>query len=112
MVEIKVLVQWNGHQPMSVLGRLADILDISRSMPPGHSPSSLYLSHDGTSYSRKEVWLDSHAKVPISGISIQPDLLPCDPNIGTTSQDPGDHSVPPGSTYVADPVKFVCGNRN
>ena len=35
---------WNGHQSMSVPGRLADILDISRSMPAGHSPSSLYLS--------------------------------------------------------------------
>ena len=44
-----------------------------------------------------------HAKVPVSGISIRPDFLPCDPNIGSTSQDPG--------AYVADPVRFVCDNR-
>ena len=42
----------------------------------------------------KKVQLDSHAKVPVSGISIQPDF----PHIGKTSQDSGDHSIPPDST--------------
>ena len=68
---------------------MTDILDISRSVPLRHSPCSLYLLHDGTSYSRTEVRHDFHAKVPVSGISIRPDFLPCDLNIGTTSEDPG-----------------------
>ena len=69
----------------------------TRSKPPGHIPSSLYLSHDGITYSRKEGRLDSHTKCSVSGILIRPDFLPCDPNIGTSSQDPGDHSIHPES---------------
>ena len=88
----------------------------TRSKPPELRPSSLYLSHDGTFDLRKEIRLDSHAKVSVSGILIRPDFLPCDPNIRIWSQDLGDHSVPPesmgvASSYVADHVRFVCANR-
>ena len=107
---------WHGHQPVSVPGRLADILDISRSVSPRHRSGSPTVPHNGPVDSREEVRLDSHTEVHLSGVSVRPYFFPGNSDIGALSQDRGSYSInpaPAGGTgpYMADAARSVCCNR-
>ena len=88
---------WHGHQPMSVPGRLADILDISRSLSPRHRSGAPTLPRNGPVDSLEEVRLDSHTEFHLSGVSIRPNFFPSDSDINPAQA---------GGTgpYVADAV--------
>ena len=101
---------------MAVPGRLADILNISKSVSPRHRSGSPTLPHNGPVGSREEVRLDSHTEVHLSGVSIQPDFFPSDSDIGALSQDRGSYSINPAQAegtgpYMADAARSVCCHR-
>ena len=101
---------------MSVPGRLADILDISRSVFPGHRSGAPTLPRNGLVDSREEVRYDSHTEVHLSGVSVRPNFIPSKSDIRALSQDRGSYSINPaqaGGTgpYVADAARSVCCNR-
>ena len=104
------------HQPVSDPRRLADILDISRSMSSRHRSGSPTLPHNGPVDSREEVRLDSHTEVHLSGVSVHLSFFPSDSHIGALSLDCGSYSINPakaGGTgpYVADAARYVCCHR-
>ena len=61
----------DGHQSLSVPGRLARLFTNSRLVPPRHCTSAQYLPHDGPPHSRQEFKTDPKTEIPFSGIPIR-----------------------------------------
>ena len=57
----------DGHQSLSVPGRLAHLFTISRPVPPRHCTSAQSLPHDGSLHSRHEVGTDTKTEIPFQG---------------------------------------------
>ena len=79
----------DGHQSLSVPGRLAHLFTISRPVPPRHCTNAQSLIHDGPPHSRQEVGTDPKTEIPFSGIPVRPSFLPSHSNSGSISQNQG-----------------------
>ena len=76
----------DGHQSLSVPGRLAHLFTISRPVPPRHCTSAQSLPHDGPPHSRQEVETNPETEIHFSGIPVRPSFLPGHSNSGSISQ--------------------------
>ena len=76
----------DGHQSLSVPGRLAHLFTISWPVPPRHCTSAQSLPHNGPPLSRQEVGTDPKTEIPFSGIPVRPGFLPSHSNSGSISQ--------------------------
>ena len=76
----------DGHQSLSVPGRLAHLFTISRSVPLRHCTSAQSLPHDGPPHSRQEFGTDPKTEIIFSVIPVRPGFLPGHSNSGTISQ--------------------------
>ena len=61
----------DGHQSLSVLGRLARLITISRPVPPRHCTTAQSPSHGGHPDSRQDIGTDPKTEIPFSGIPIR-----------------------------------------
>ena len=106
----------DGHQSMSVSGRLAHLFTISRPVPPRHCTSAQSLPQDGPPHSRQEVRSDPKTEFPFSGIPVRPGFLPGHSKSGSISQNQSTYLLIPAKpmrvcTYVADPTWSLCVHR-
>ena len=76
----------DGHQSLSVPGRLAHLFTISRPVPSRHCTSPQSLPHDGSPHSRQEVGTDPKTEIPFSGIQVRPSFLLCHSNSESISK--------------------------
>ena len=76
----------DGHQSLSVPGRLAHLFTISRPVSPRHCKNAHSLPHDGPPHSRQEDGTDPETEIPFSGIPVQHGFLPSHSNSGSISQ--------------------------
>ena len=73
----------DGHQSLSVLGRLAHLFTISRPVPLRHCTSAQSLPHDGPP---QEIGTDPKTEIPFSVIPVLPGFLRSHSNSGSISQ--------------------------
>ena len=106
----------DGHQSLSVPGRLAHLFTISRPVFPRHCTSAQSLPHDGPPHSGQEFGTDPKTEIPFSGIPVRPGFLPGHSNSGSISQNQStDLRIPAKPrricSYVADPARSLCVHR-
>ena len=106
----------DGHQSLSVLGRLAHLYTISRPVPLRHCTSAQSLSDDERPDSRQEIGTDPKTEIPFSGIPVRSSFLPGHCNSGSIPQYQSPNSLIPAKprrmcSCVADPTRSICVHR-